>query len=404
MVILNPNYIYLDGNFQEGIAVAFHEKIVDIGKVETLKAKYQDAEVQNGGKNSVLYAGFINTHVHLEFSANQTTLRYGNFMDWLDSVIANREKLVNMCDDELILGACREMMESGVTTFGAVSSFGMELEACKQTPQKVIFFNELIGSNMAYVDALYNDFLIRVENSKKAQTYGVTPAVAIHSPYSVHPIVLKRGVELARREQLPLSAHLLESPSEREWLEGSSGRFLEFFQKYFNTSRAVTTIGEFIATFDSLPTHFTHLVQATDKELEYISQKGHSVAHCPRSNRLLGCGRLPIQKLLKLNIPFSVATDGLSSNSSLNIFDELRSALMLHYEEDLRALSKLLIDSITTTPAKIFGLNRGEIALGREADLALIRLPDTPSTLDDIPLQTILHTHKVEKLYIDGES
>ncbi len=403
MRILNPNYIYIDGDFRENIAVAFNSKIDSIDSIERLKEKYPDAEVINCRKNSVLYPGFINTHVHLEFSANRTTLKYGSFMRWLNSVIDSRDELLNSCDNAMMERACKEMLSSGVTSFGAISSFGTELEVCEKSPQKVIFFNELIGSNMAYIDALYNDFLVRVKASKEATKNGIIPAIAIHSPYSVHPIALKRALEVAKASNMPISAHFLESPQEREWLESGSGEFLEFFKKYFNTTQPMTTIDEFLSYFDNTPTHFTHVVQAKERELKYLAKKKHSIAHCPRSNRLLGCGRLDIKRVKDLNIPFSVATDGLSSNSSLNIFDELYSALMIHSREDLVELSKLLISSVTSQPAKIFNLNSGEIKIGKDADFAIVKLPDTPSSLNDIALHTILHTKKVESTFIGGK-
>lgn len=403
MTILNPNYIYINGTFKENVAVAFNRKIEAIDTIERLKERYPEAKIVNGEKNAVLYPGFINTHVHLEFSSNKTTLKYGEFMPWLDSVIENREELVRRCDNEVMSKACEEMMASGITTFGAISSFGMELEVCMKTPQKVLFFNELIGSSAATADMLYADFLERLDASKTCG-HGITPAIAIHSPYSVHPIVLKRAVAVAKNENLPLSAHFLESHAEREWLEHESGEFLEFFQKFFSTSKAVTTIDEFMENFDDLPTHFTHAVQATPKELGYLAQKGHSIAHCPRSNRLLGCGRLAIEELIQLNMPFTLATDGLSSNSSLNIFDELRAALMLHHLGPLEELASLLIKGITSVPAELFSLNSGSIEIGKDADFALVLLPDKPNTLESIALQTVLHTKRVNQVFIDGES
>ena len=402
MTIINPHYIYIDNNFHENLAVAFSEKIEAIDSLENLKEKYPNATIKNEEKNSVLYPGFINTHVHLEFSANKTTLQYGEFMPWLDSVIANREELVGKCDNAMMMNECKAMMHSGITTFGAISSFGTELEVCMETPQKVLFFNELIGSNAATADMLYGDFLERLDASKKCG-HGITPAIAIHSPYSVHPIVLKRAVEVAKNENLPISAHFLESQAEREWLEESKGDFLEFFQKFFSTSMAVTTIDEFMQSFDDVPTHFTHAVQATKEELTYLAEHGHSIAHCPRSNRLLGCGRLPIEELIELNMPFTIATDGLSSNNSLNIFDELRAALMMHHLGPLENLANLLIKNITSTPAEIFNLNSGEIKVGKDADFALITLPDEAQSTQSIALQTILHTKEVKRVYIDGE-
>ena len=402
MTIINPSYIYIDNSFKENLAVAFSNKIEAIDSIENLQQQYPNSTLHHGEKNSVLYPGFINTHVHLEFSANKTTLEYGSFMPWLDSVIQNREELVGKCDNEVMVKACEEMMKSGITTFGAISSFGTELEVCMNSPQKVIFFNELIGSNATTADMLYNDFLERLDASKKCGS-NIIPAIAIHSPYSVHPIVLKRAIEVAKNENLPISAHFLESQAEREWLENNSGEFLEFFQKFFSTSYAVTTVSEFMESFDDIPTHFTHAVQATKEEIAYLAQKGHSIAHCPRSNRLLGCGRLAIEELIKNQMPFTLATDGLSSNNSLNIFDELRAALMLHHLADLEKLALLLIESITSKPASIFSLNSGKIGLGKEADFALIALPDEISSLNSIALQTILHVSNVDKVYINGK-
>jgi cytosine/adenosine deaminase-related metal-dependent hydrolase len=325
-------------------------------------------------------------------------------MSWLDSVVENRNDLIHMCDNALMLSKIEEMLHSGITTFGAISSFGVELEACMKAPQRVVFFNELIGSNPAYVDALYNDFLERVRASQACTAEDrITPAIAIHSPYSVHPVILQRAVQVAKQNNLPLSAHFLESQAEREWLEDGDGGFKAFFEKYFNASRPITTIDEFMHAFDTYPAHFTHCVQANEEELAYLSSKGHSIAHCPRSNRLLGCGRLAIEKVRELKMPFSVATDGLSSNWSLNIFDELRAALMMHHAEPLEQLSQLLIQSVTSDAAKILGLNTGSIEAGRESDFAVIRLPNTPNSLEDIALQTILHTQKASEVYIGGE-
>ena len=402
MTILNTTYTYINNKFYKNIAIAYNENIEAIDSLEKLQKKFPNATLKESKENSVLYPGFINTHVHLEFSSNKTTLKYGAFMPWLDSVIENREDLVTKCDNTIMENACNKMLASGVTTFGAISSFGLELEVCTKTPQKVIFFNELIGSNAATADMLYTDFLERLDASKKCVNEGIIPAIAIHSPYSVHPIVLKRAIEVAKNENLPLSAHFLESQAEREWLEKESGEFLGFFKKFFSTSRAVTNISEFIESFDEISTHLTHAVQATKEELVYLADKNHSIAHCPRSNRLLGCGRLPIEELIALDIPFSIATDGLSSNSSLNIFDELRAALMLHHQAPLNKLSHILIKGITSVPADIFKLTSGKIEIGKDADFAIITLPDTPSSEDDIALQTILHTQKVDEVIIGG--
>ncbi len=401
MKILIADYLYIDGQFIQNLAVAFDSHIQAVDLPEKLLEQYPDATLIRAEPYTVIYPGFINTHVHLEFSANKTSLKYGSFMPWLDSVIEHRDDLMKDCDNAMMRHECDQMLRSGVTTFGAISSFGTELQICEEVPQRVVFFNELIGSNAQYADMLYGDFLERVKASQSCDDSSlITPAIAIHSPYSVHPIILQRAVTLAKQNQMPLSAHFLESQAEREWLEKGEGEFKAFFEKFFNTSTPVTTIEEFLHAFDTYPTHFTHCVQATEDELAYLAQKGHTIAHCPRSNRYLGCGRLAIEKL---ELPFSVATDGLSSNDSLNIFDELRAALMLHNDIEIQQLALQLLKNVTSDAAQALRLNNGSLKVGKDADFALVTLPELPKRPEEIALWSILHTKEVSKLYIAGE-
>jgi cytosine/adenosine deaminase-related metal-dependent hydrolase len=404
MKILVADYIYTPDGFVHNKAIAFSKTIEDIDSLEVLKQQYPDAKIIKTKANSIIYPGFINTHVHLEFSANKTSLKYGSFMPWLDTVIEHRDELMGECNNEVMQKECNAMLKSGITTFGAISSFGNELEVCEKTPQRVVFFNELIGSNAMYADMLYGDFMDRVKASQSCkESSRITPAVAIHSPYSVHPIILQKAVNVAKKDKLPLSAHFLESQAEREWLESGKGELKGFFEKFFKTSTPVTNIKEFMYAFDTHPTHFTHCTQANKDELEYLAQKGHSIAHCPRSNRYLGCGRLALEELKRLDIPYSIATDGLSSNDSLNIFDELRATLMLHHLAPMQQLAKKLIESVTSDAADILGLNTGKIQKGKLADFAVVTLKEKPKREEEIALWSILHTQEVAEVYIDGD-
>ena len=131
-----------------------------------------------------------------------------------------------------------------------------------------------------------------------------------------------------------------------------------------------------------------------------MTKKGHSIAHCPRSNRYLGCGRLKIEEL---DLLFSVATDGLSSNDSLSIFDELRAALMLHNDIPIQELATRLLKTVTADAADILHLNCGKIEADKLADFAVVTLPEAPKREEEIALWTILHTKAVSQVYIQGE-
>ena len=83
MKIVKADYIYINSEYKKEYGILFNDKIEVVDVYSNLISKYPDLDVIDGGDNSVLYAGFINTHTHLEFSANKTTLKYGSFLPWL---------------------------------------------------------------------------------------------------------------------------------------------------------------------------------------------------------------------------------------------------------------------------------------------------------------------------------
>lgn len=401
MTIIRADYVLrMDEKFEilpDG-AVAFDTHIRAVGSANVLRDTYPDAEFIDTPPNSVLMPGLVNVHLHLEFSANKTTLRYGDFVTWLRSVIAHRETLASQCKEICMKKKLDEVVRSGTTTIGAVSSFGFDLKPCVHTPAKVVYFNELLGSNPAMVDALYANFLARLEESKRFADRRFTPAISIHSPYSTHPILAKKGLEIAKNEEMVVSTHFLESPAEREWLEKGSGPFADFFEDFAPGSKPVNTPEGFLSLFEGVPTLFTHATQATPQQLARMEEMGY-VTHCPVSNRLLGNGRLAVESVEKLTL----GTDGLSSNISLNLWDEMRAALWMHTDMELNTLAKKLLIAATREGSKSLGKTGGELTVFKDADMIVVRLPDRVETPEEVPLQLLLHTHKAETVFIDGE-
>ena len=105
MKIISANWIVTcdenDSIIKNG-AIVFDDKIIEIDSLDKIEKKYPNIEINKLENNSVLMPGLINSHVHLEFSGNSTTLKYGNFYSWLNSVIKFREELINKADKKLI--------------------------------------------------------------------------------------------------------------------------------------------------------------------------------------------------------------------------------------------------------------------------------------------------------------
>lgn len=322
-------------------------------------------------------------------------------MPWLTSVIANRDELINECDDACIQKEIDEMLIHGITAFGAVSSYGYDLNAAAACPQKVVYFNELIGSDPAMADALYGNFQERLFASQSVKREGFYPSIAIHSPYSVHRVLIQKALKHAREQGLRVTAHFMESPSEREWLDENGGDFKPFFVNFLKQHHAANTPAEFLDYFNDVPTLFTHVIHASSDELAQIHEGGHTVIHCPISNRLLGNGALDLERLDSHKIRWVCGTDGLSSNYTLNLFEEMKIALFMHHSQDLLALARTLWQSVTVNAAEALKLNCGKIAPSYDADLLIARIP-YPIT-DQLPIHLLLRPPLIESVYIQGE-
>jgi cytosine/adenosine deaminase-related metal-dependent hydrolase len=401
MQIISPNYILTPNELLTNKSVAFDKEIKKIAPVDELKKEFPHAKVTTLSENSLLMPGLINAHVHIEFSGNKTSLSYGDFMGWLYSVIENRDELIGGCNKECMQKAIDEMLACGITTFGAISSHAMDLEVCANAKQNVVFFNELIGSQATMADALFGDFISRLDASKTISRDGFYPAVAIHSPYSVHPVLIKKALQIVKNEKLKLTAHFMESKAERDWLDRSEGDFKEFFEKLLKQTSNVSDSKEFLEHFNGVETLLTHVTNATDDELQNISQNKHTVIHCPISNRLLGNPTLNIKELNDNNIRWIVATDGLSSNYKLDLFEEMKMSLFMHSSAPLLNFAKALIRGVTIDAAQALGLNTGEIKEGKNADMIVLDLDTTPN--EELAIHLILHRYNISKVYINGQ-
>jgi len=401
MKIVRADYILTsneDFEILRDYAICFDEKILALGQAKKLQEKYPDATYRDGGKNSVLMAGLINPHVHLEFSANKTNLKYGDFIPWLQSVIEHRDELQRKCGDDCIDEALKAIMTSGTTTIGAVSSFGADMEACVKTPLNVVYFNEVLGSNPAAVDTLYGDFSGRLQESQRDASANFIPAVSVHSPYSTHFVLARKAIRDAKDFGMLVSTHFMESQAERDWIDDAEGDFKAFFEPFSPNAKPVNEADEYLSLFEGVKTLFTHATKATDAELRKMQSLG-SITHCPRSNRLLGNGRLSLEKL----DAFTLGTDGMSSNDSLSLWDEMRAALMMHHQAPLEEFAQRLIMASTQEGADALGLNKGVVSVGKDADLIMIELPDSVEEDGALALALVMFAKEAREVYVAGK-
>ena len=120
-----------------------------------------------------------------------------------------------------------------------------------------------------------------------------------------------------------------------------------------------------------------HAVHVSAQDVEFLTRSGAQVVHCPKSNMKLADGIAPIAWFRQSGIPVSLGTDGCASNDLLDMWEEMRSALLLARVSENRAdviNPEDVFDMATITAARAARLEAGEIQVGKLADMAILEL------------------------------
>jgi len=131
-----------------------------------------------------------------------------------------------------------------------------------------------------------------------------------------------------------------------------------------------------------------HGVNLTRTDIDTLAKHGVSVAHCPTSNAKLGNGVAPAWHLISRGVNLGLGTDGASSNNSLDLFQEIKTFILMQ-----RAILKETVlsaqqafDAATINGARALRITGkiGSIQPGAYADLVLVDLRSLylqPSTM-----------------------
>lgn len=314
--------------------------------------------------------GLINTHAHLAMSVFRETLDGYTLQDWLNKKIWPMEdKLTREDIYYASLLSCLEMISTGTVmandqyfmaedTIRAAIEIGMRL----QVTQTVNDVGNLQGERIEKLKNL-------VENYKNRYDL-ITLNVGIHGLYTTGEKTVRKLIEYAKENELPIHMHYCENQKEVEDIKAN-----------YNVESPVEVLKEYFSDTHNI---LAHAVKVTDEEIDALSQMDVSIAHCPISNLRLGCGVAPIQKMLDKKINVSLGTDGQGSGSNLDMFEAMKFAALLQkgiYENSKNMDCYEVLKMATINGAKALGLANeiGSIEEGKSADIILLDL-DTELT------------------------
>ena len=336
----------------------------------------------------VILPGFVDCHSHLEYAVYAGFGDGLPFASWIGLHVA-RKALLDLDDMRAIAtDGAHACLRSGITTVGDCSFAGAAAEAASAAGLRAIVYLEVFGRDGSAMDR-FGDLRDRVERVLSERVaLGVSP----HAPYTC-TIEL---YEACARLGLPTATHLAESIAEREFLVGGSGDWSAFAAMLVPPPG--TTGIRMLAGAGLLGPGLVaaHCVHVEDDEIALLARHGVGVAHCPRSNGILGCGIAPLARLLDAGIPVGIATDSPASTPSFDLFEELRTAIVAARARERRpdALSAhTALELATLGGARVLGLDAdvGSLVAGKWADLTVVSLDDSPlSPVEDPVVAAVL--------------
>jgi cytosine/adenosine deaminase-related metal-dependent hydrolase len=351
---------------RDGAVAIENGRIVAVGPVAELGqgTRYEEA---------VVVPGFANAHSHLEYAV------YAGFGDglafgpWLATHIERKGRIgVHEMEAIARLGAA-ECLASGITTVGDASFSGAAATACDELGLRAIVYLEVFGAGTG-------DIVGRFEPNRDRITASLSDRVRIGiSPHSVYSASLELW-EAAVALGLPIATHFAESPAEVEWVTGRTGPFAEALPLELDPTSIRALAERGLLTDRLVAAHCVHL---DEDELALLAEHDVAVAHCPRSNALLGCGVAPLEELRAAGLRVGLGTDSPASTPSFDMFDELRAAVSSARARAQRPdaiTAAQALELATLGSARALGLDRevGSLVPGKRADLAVISLAGSP--------------------------
>lgn len=204
-------------------------------------------------------------------------------------------------------------------------------------------------------------------------------ALAPCSPFSVTPQIMTDSATMANELDVRLHTHLAETLDEEDFCVQRFGlRTVDYLD-------SVGWLGP--------RTWLAHGIHFNPDEIARLGTAGTGICHCPSSNMRLASGICPTLDLIAAGAPLGLGVDGSASNDGSNMILEARQALYLQrLRYGAQAITpELVLGWATKGSAQLLGrTDIGELAVGKQADLALFKLDELRFSGSHDPLSALL--------------
>lgn len=349
-------------------------EIVD-GHIAAIHSHHDPRAIDLG--NTALIPGLINAHTHLEFSSLAAPLGPASpFPDWIRSVVTHRN--TRTCDiKSLVASGWHESVESGVTAVGEIATEDRVLPAAAESGCRGVVFRELLGFSPDRIDAQLDISRRHLEAARRLKLPALGGGLSPHAPYSVHPVLFERIVELAVAESSPLAMHLAETRDELEFLADQTGAFRRMLESFGVWREGVLAPGtrplDYLKRLADAPRALVvHGNYLSEDEIEFLVRHPQlTVVYCPRTHAYFRHSPHPWREMLQRGIPVALGTDSRASNPDLSLWGEL--LFLRRSFPDIPP--QQLLELATICGARALGCDQlGTLAVGSPAEITCVPL------------------------------
>lgn len=348
-------------------AIAFENgKITYVGSSNSIpfsKAYFDKILVEEDG---IAIPGLINCHTHAAMNLFRGACDDLPLKLWLEKKIWPLE--AKLTSEDLFYGnllAFLEMLSSGTTTFADFYYFNELIDALKVIPLRAIAtiaFLDLVPDGEIYWRR-FNELQKYFEMADSIKDELVKIALGPHAIYTCSKELLEKVVEVSEEHNLLVHMHVSETLDE---IHFSNKKFGKTPIEYLNE---IGILNERMVA--------AHCVHLKNEDIKILQENKVNCVHNPSSNLKLADGIMPLSKLLKSNVNVSLGTDGAASSNSLNLFNEMRTAVLLQRGLSLdptfpNANEAFLMATVNGAKALGLGHDIGSIEVNKKADIVIL--------------------------------
>ncbi|MBR1417496.1 MAG: amidohydrolase [Synergistaceae bacterium] len=374
MATLFKDVYILDGSREKaalGHVLVSKGRIVSVteaGAEQSADLNLKADKIISGHKRMAVLPGFVNAHTHAAMTLVRGLGEEAPLIEWLtEKVWPVEAKLTAEHIYWGTLSAILEMLATGTTCF-ADMYFEMDrvAEAALQTGIRAALCRGMTADSNDK-DKINKSLSENLELADKwhGREGLITVQLGPHAPYTVPVEDMKKIAKAAKEHGVGVHLHYLETEFE-----------LNYIKNELKTSPEDYLINT--GLMDAPHLVLAHAVYLEPELADKLKLSNLTLVHNPCSNLKLGSGVMKLSEWLDKGAAVALGTDGASSNNRLDMWEEMRTAALLHkgVNKDPVCVSALdVLRMATYDGARAFGFaQKGLVREGWMADLVLVDL------------------------------